>query len=346
LLVYELERTWSEGRDLDAGRKVLLAIRDAMPWGDLYFGTGYDDAAAERRAAQDYESIAEHHSYGEIFQVPTEPLAALLANPGAGGPIRRETIEAASNALWQIGIFNQLVRQKTDFNARHLAEFVDRDLPEARREVLANAAFSQSRMLHASGIGDAAWWAAVKDAFHANIKVLNQRWARRWFRWQLALAFVFVAATVVLAVVIGADRGDSRSKQVTTALRTDDPTRTLPGFIGCAFLTAPNPVALIRPRSILMACGDGNFFITNLRWSRWNASEAGGAGVGHQNDCTPDCARGHFHRYPVAIRLFRVVACKSRLPIFTRASYRFVGAKPPGVVRSSVEPFGCPLRSR
>jgi hypothetical protein len=117
----------------------------------------------------------------------------------------------------------------------------------------------------------------------------------------------------------------------------------LPAFAGC-FSNAPQ----LRPRTILVACGDGNFFITRLRWSHWDAHYATALGTGHQNDCKPDCARGHFHSYGVALHLSRPETCRNRRREFTRFSYRFVADKPPGVVRGDTltSPFylgtGCP----
>jgi hypothetical protein len=117
----------------------------------------------------------------------------------------------------------------------------------------------------------------------------------------------------------------------------------LPYFVGCS----PSH-SQIRPRSIVVACGDGNFYVTGIKWSRWDATTAFGIGTGHQNDCRPDCAGGHFHTYLVSIHLSRPVACKSGRREFTRLTYRFLSRKPPRVLRGDTvrEPFfsgsGCP----
>jgi hypothetical protein len=49
------------------------------------------------------------------------------------------------------------------------------------------------------------------------------------------------------------------------------------------------------PRSILFACGDGNFFVDHLTWFRWHPWKAVGGGLFHLNDCRPSCAEGTFH---------------------------------------------------
>jgi hypothetical protein len=99
----------------------------------------------------------------------------------------------------------------------------------------------------------------------------------------------------------------------------------------------------VRPRTIVFACGDGNFFATSLRWTRWDASLATATGMGHQNDCKPDCARGHFHAYRVGVRLSAPVACVGTNE-FTRLSWRFLRGKPIGVASRGSESFSCRWR--
>ncbi|HVN60013.1 MAG TPA: hypothetical protein VMT59_02045 [Gaiellaceae bacterium] len=116
----------------------------------------------------------------------------------------------------------------------------------------------------------------------------------------------------------------------------------VPGFTGCRSFVSRSAVAVVRPRSIVIACADANFYATGLKWTRWDAHVAEGAGIGHQNDCTPYCAAGHFHTYRLAIRLDRVATCGSgKEPQFTRLSWTFVGPKPTGVSRGGSETFRC-----
>jgi hypothetical protein len=98
-----------------------------------------------------------------------------------------------------------------------------------------------------------------------------------------------------------------------------------PAFSGCV-----GAGQAVRPHRILFACADGNFYVDHLRWSSWAARSASGLGVGHQNDCMPYCAAGHFHAYPrVSIRLGRPETCTRSRRLFTRITYRFLGRKPP-----------------
>jgi hypothetical protein len=51
----------------------------------------------------------------------------------------------------------------------------------------------------------------------------------------------------------------------------------------------------VRPPEILFACGDGNYYVDHLHWTRWHPWKAAGWGLFHQNDCRPSCAEGTFH---------------------------------------------------
>jgi hypothetical protein len=54
--------------------------------------------------------------------------------------------------------------------------------------------------------------------------------------------------------------------------------------------------AAYRPSFIMFACADGGYYVQHLRWKRWTTTRAVAHGVFHFNDCTPDCARGTFHK--------------------------------------------------
>ncbi|MFJ9896164.1 hypothetical protein ACIQPR_22875 [Streptomyces sp. NPDC091280] len=59
----------------------------------------------------------------------------------------------------------------------------------------------------------------------------------------------------------------------------------------------------VRPTDFMLACGDGNSRLTQLRWTDWNADSATATGVNVVNDCKPYCAAGRFHSFPVTVRL-------------------------------------------
>ena len=140
-------------------------------------------------------------------------------------------------------------------------------------------------------------------------------------RWALLLALAAVVGTVASPAA---------------------PAGGVPGFTGCRSFVSRSAVAVVRPRSIVIACADANFYATGLKWTRWDMRGAEATGVGHENDCTPYCAAGHFHTYRLAVRLDRVARCGSRKELqFTRVTWTFPGAKPPGAQRRDSESFRC-----
>ncbi|HEX3226816.1 MAG TPA: hypothetical protein VHQ89_12035 [Gaiellaceae bacterium] len=106
-------------------------------------------------------------------------------------------------------------------------------------------------------------------------------------------------------------------------------------FTGCTHQPS------VRPASVVFACGDGNFYATTLHWSNWSATAASAKGVGHANDCRPYCAAGHFHAYPLAVRLSRPVQCVHGRTEFSRIAWTYTGGRPAHVPRTGDEMLPC-----
>jgi hypothetical protein len=88
-------------------------------------------------------------------------------------------------------------------------------------------------------------------------------------------------------------------------------------------------VGAVRPKTIVLACGDGNAVATALHWSTWSRSRAEATGVLKQNTCHPDCADGTFKSYPATFTLFDVVRTDSRR-YFVKITIAFTHASPLG----------------
>lgn len=83
----------------------------------------------------------------------------------------------------------------------------------------------------------------------------------------------------------------------------------------------------VKPRRIIFACGDGNYWANQLRWRRWRLHRAVGAGVFHQNDCKPSCAEGSFHSAEGTLVLEDRLWCPDvHRYVFRRAHVRYDGA--------------------
>jgi hypothetical protein len=54
----------------------------------------------------------------------------------------------------------------------------------------------------------------------------------------------------------------------------------------------------VEPTEIVLACADYNAILESLHWTSWTATSATAVGTFVYNDCTPNCAEGHFHHVP------------------------------------------------
>jgi hypothetical protein len=113
-----------------------------------------------------------------------------------------------------------------------------------------------------------------------------------------------------------------------------------PGFLGCKAFVAPSSTPQVRPSQIVVACGDGGFFLSKLKWSRWNATGAVATGKANENDCNPNCAAGHFHAYAVQVKLSKVATCGGN-HVFSKLSWSFTAKRPKGVPKTGSQIFRC-----
>jgi hypothetical protein len=98
----------------------------------------------------------------------------------------------------------------------------------------------------------------------------------------------------------------------------------------------------VKPRKIIFACGDGNYWVNQLDWQRWRLARGVGRGVFHQNDCLPSCAEGSFHSAEGKLVLEDRLWCSDiGRYVFRRAHVRYEGTLL-GRRRTSFRLF-CPL---
>jgi hypothetical protein len=81
--------------------------------------------------------------------------------------------------------------------------------------------------------------------------------------------------------------------------------------------------AAYKPDKVIVACGDGAFYVTNLEWKKWTRKAASGNGTGKLNDCMPNCAQGQFHSYKVKLIASKPVTCSNGKREFSRLAWYF-----------------------
>jgi hypothetical protein len=97
---------------------------------------------------------------------------------------------------------------------------------------------------------------------------------------------------------------------------------------------------VVSPARITLACADGNFLVAGLRWRGWGGATATATGTSHQNDCTPNCAAGHFQNNAVSVTAIKLATCLGGRRQYTRLVWRFTLGRARG---STDFPCGWPL---
>jgi hypothetical protein len=81
--------------------------------------------------------------------------------------------------------------------------------------------------------------------------------------------------------------------------------------------------ARYKPDKVIVACGDGNFYVVKLEWTKWTRKAASGTGTGKLNDCMPNCAQGQFRSYKVKLIASKPVTCSNGKREFSRLAWYF-----------------------
>jgi hypothetical protein len=100
--------------------------------------------------------------------------------------------------------------------------------------------------------------------------------------------------------------------------------------------------ASARPKSLTLACGDGNTVLSGLRWSSFGGPSAQARGTLETNTCEPNCAAGKVVRYPVAVGATKVRKCKAGLRVYGKVTLRFTGRAPSSSGGLRHWTLGCP----
>lgn len=141
-----------------------------------------------------------------------------------------------------------------------------------------------------------------------------------WLRLDLGDRWATVTATAVEDHLDGSSCTRTISKRVNAITRIYAPSKCFD--------------SRVRPRSIIVACGDGNLQLRKLRCRSWEGSVARAVGVALANDSLPFCAAGKFHRLRTRVKLSGLRRCPNiGRYVYTRLSLRMVGRLPRGISR-------------
>jgi len=124
---------------------------------------------------------------------------------------------------------------------------------------------------------------------------------RARLRPSVAVVLASVASVLLLAGLVFGLTGPARAAPVHPA-----PTRTV--VFDCP---GQSPAPLVRPRTFILTCADGNVALSKLSWTSWTPGLASATGTLEENDCTPYCAAGHFHAYRAVVVLWGSATVKN-----------------------------------
>jgi hypothetical protein len=97
-----------------------------------------------------------------------------------------------------------------------------------------------------------------------------------------------------------------------------------------------------RPKTLTLACGDGNTVLSGLRWSSFGGKSARASGTLQMNTCSPNCAAGKVVRYPVSVSAGDTRTCKAGLRVYDKLTLRFTGRAPSSTSGLKHWTLGCP----
>jgi hypothetical protein len=100
----------------------------------------------------------------------------------------------------------------------------------------------------------------------------------------------------------------------------------------------------VRPATIILACADDNLVLIRLHWRSFGGATARGSGQYYVNDCTPNCAAGTFHAFPIDVVLSNARPCPDGRDDYRGATISFTSTRPPGQRSArSRQALSCPL---
>ena len=135
-----------------------------------------------------------------------------------------------------------------------------------------------------------------------------------------------IAAAVVAAVLVG----------IAPAAVARVHRHRRPPFVAAAFCSGRDR----RPKTIVIDCGNGTFYASHLRYSRYGHRTAEATGRLLYSPCWPDCPSEHFNSYRGTIILSQIRFCQGHR-YYERIAWRFKGKGPFPDGAASLQPVAC-----
>ena len=130
------------------------------------------------------------------------------------------------------------------------------------------------------------------------------------------------------AIAIGASAIALAASLPATATAATRPHHGRSSWAGAVVLVNCQRRGVVLPSSFILACADGNDFLTGMRWVSWR-NVAYGSGVEMAKSCVPSCSASRFKRFPVLITLWRAKRRgHSEQFKFTRLTVIYTGRRP------------------
>src|SRR5579872_1294002 len=98
-----------------------------------------------------------------------------------------------------------------------------------------------------------------------------------------------------------------------------------------------------KPSEVVFACGDGNVYAHSLVWTDWGDYYAYAQGTLVENDCTPNCAAGHFHSHQVSLTAYGKQRCPNGELAYRSVAYTITDPMLPASVTAQAS-FNFPCK--
>ena len=139
-------------------------------------------------------------------------------------------------------------------------------------------------------------------------------------------------AIVVIAVLalIGAGAGLGLAASAGAATGSAASTATASSTHPQKYVVADCNQWQAEPSVYIFFCADAGAGLQDLHWTTWSPKLASGYGTYYENQCTPDCAAGHFRYYPALVVLWGSGVVKGRPADrrYTEFTLIFTGKRP------------------